>query len=159
MALHEAQPRIIQRDVDDSGLGRWTWMRIQGRQGHTTTVISAYRPNNSKTTPGTPYLRQQSHWVNKGRHGCPIKFFDEDLKKLIKARFKENDHVVLGIDANEDVRSGAVKRIMDSVGMRDGILDLHRGLNPPETCNKNQSRVPIDAIYVSPGIQLSAGGY
>ena len=118
-----------------------------------------HRPNNSKTTPGTPYLRQQSHWDNKGRHGCPIKFFDEDLKKLIKARFKENDHVVLVIDANEDVRSGAVKRIMDSVGMRDGILDLHRDLSPPETCNKNHSRVPIDAMCVSHGIQLSAGGY
>ena len=51
VALNEAQPRIIQKEVDDSGLGRWTWMRIQGRQGHTVSIISAYRPNNNKTTP------------------------------------------------------------------------------------------------------------
>ena len=159
VALQAAQPRIIQKEVDKSGLGRWTWMRIQGRQGQATTVISAYRPCKNKGHVGTVYEQQQSYWDNKGKHDCPIKLFDKDLKQLIKARLKANDHVILGIDANEDVRSGRFHNTMQSLGLKEAVLALHPNSDPPETCNKNQSRVPIDGLFVSAGIQPTQGGY
>ena len=68
ITLGSAQPRIIQKEVDSSRLGRWTWMRIQGRQGQATTVISAYRPCKNKQYRGTVHEQHQAHWDNKVRH-------------------------------------------------------------------------------------------
>ena len=159
LALGNAQPRVIQKEADKSGLGRWTWMRIQGRQGQATSVISAYRPCRNKSSRGSVHEQHQSHWDNKGRYECPIKIFDQDLKQLIKSRLQANDHVILGVDANEDVREGPFHDTMSNLGLRDAVLDLHPGQTPPETCNRNHQRKPIDGLFVSAGIQPTFGGY
>ena len=36
--------------VDDTGLGRWSWMLCQGRDGHKVRIVVAYQPCPSKAT-------------------------------------------------------------------------------------------------------------
>ena len=43
--------------------------------------------------------------------------------------------------------------------MREAILSRHSTLSPPATCAKNECRQPIDAIFVTPGLQAYAAGY
>ena len=64
------------------------------------------------------------------------------------------DHVVLGMDANEDIRTGSVTQALEDVGMLEGIISKHRGASVPATCATNRSRTPIDGIWVSPGIEV-----
>jgi hypothetical protein len=40
----EVKHRIIDQGRDPTGLGRYVWIRLQGREGHTTRIVSAYRP-------------------------------------------------------------------------------------------------------------------
>ena len=67
---------------------------------------------------------------------------------------------MVGIDANEDVRTGKIAKLFKTLtpSLSESILDLH-GKEGPETCNKNTKRTPIDGLFVSPGIEPSQGGY
>ena len=160
IALHEAQPRVVEKGVDDSGLGRWTWMRTQGKHGHFTRVLSAYRPCKSTATLGTVYRQQLTYWSSKGEFACPLDLFDKHLEALLGEWKESGDHIVVGIDANKDIRTGKIQKMLTKkIHLRDAILDLHSNDSPPETCNKNTKRVPIDGIFVSHGIQPTAGGY
>ena len=52
--------------------------------------------------------------------------------------------VVLGLDANEDVREGTVQQ--DLVGMFEAINNHHPTKSVHAACNKNKSRNSIDGI-------------
>ena len=134
LAFHEAQPRICEKGRDSSGLGRWTWMRMQGKHGHYTTIVSAYRPCRNTTDTGSVYVQQQTYWRHKKETRCPIKLFVEHLKKFLKRRIKKGDHVILGIDANEDARTGKVAKFTRELGMHEAVQSLHSDEDPPETC-------------------------
>ena len=131
IALHEAQPRVVEKGVDDSGLGRWTWMRIQGKHGHFTRVLSAYRPCKSTATLGTVYRQQLTYWSSKGEFACPLDLFDKHLEALLGEWKESGDHIVVGIDANEDIRTGKIQKMLTKkIYLRDAILDLHSNMIP-----------------------------
>ena len=67
------------------------------------------------------------------------------------------DHIIIGIDANKDVRTDKTQETFRALGMSEIILHHHR--NPPATCNKNNNHQPIDGLFTTPGIRLVAGGY
>ena len=112
MAMQETKTRVLNKGEDPHRLGRWAWMLIQGRHGHHTRMVSAYRPNKSLTTAGTVYRQQLRHWRDKNIFECPIKLFEEHLEEEIKGWMLLGDHLMIGIDANEDVRTGTVATMM-----------------------------------------------
>ena len=67
--------------------------------------------------------------------------------------------MILGIDVNDDARNSPFARMLHRMGLNEAILGLHQNADPPETCNKNHNRKPIDGIYVTPGISPTAAGY
>ncbi len=69
------------------------------------------------------------------------------------------DHVILAMDANEDVRFGEVNDTFSKAGLREIILDLHRDKSPPATYNRNTQRQPIDGMWATCGITPTSGGY
>jgi hypothetical protein len=44
VATGEAKHRITCRGKDLSGLGRWVWIRITGKEGHHVRILTSYRP-------------------------------------------------------------------------------------------------------------------
>ena len=44
IAMKEIIPRLETSGKDPTNLGRWTWIKLQGRQGHITRIVCAYRP-------------------------------------------------------------------------------------------------------------------
>jgi hypothetical protein len=84
----------------------------------------------------------------------------EDLAKAIKEWKGAGDHIIIGMDAsNEDVRNGTVNTLFSRLGLREAILDKHNTKSPPATQNRNTKRQPIDGIWISACLHISAGGY
>ena len=158
MAMHDALPRAPTFGCDESKLGRWTWVRLQARENRWLRIIAAYRPVIS-TELGSTYVQHERYFRALENYTCPRKQFLIDLKVDLKVWLAAGDHIILGMDANEDVRSGAVHHMLSELGLRELILDLHEGHDPPETCYKNTQRVPIDGLFGTHGIQPTAGGY
>ncbi len=158
IASSELKHRIIDNGKDPTGLGRWVWIRIQGKEGHTTRIVSAYRPCQSDGA-GSVFRQHQRVLSASGDHRTPLVAFREDLRAEILAWKTDGDHLVIGMDANEDVRSGEINTLFQRLGLHDAILDLHAGTSPPATHNRNSSRTPIDGVWTTEGIQVTFGGY
>ena len=69
------------------------------------------------------------------------------------------DNVILGIDMNDDVRTSPLSYSLRQSGMKEAILSFHSSHSPPATQHRNNSRVPIDAIWISEGVQINRAGY
>jgi hypothetical protein len=52
-----------------------------------------------------------------------------------------------------------VNSTFSRLGLREAILDRHKDKSPPATQNCNTTRQPIDGLWVSGCINISAGGY
>ena len=74
--------------------------------------------------------------------------FDKDLISFITKILRKGENVVLGIDMNEDARSGKLAQQLSSMGLRDLILSTCVSSSPPSTFNRNNSRIPADTIGV-----------
>jgi len=83
----------------------------------------------------------------------------EEITAAIKAWMQDGDYVVLGLDANADVRSGAVQKELANIGMFDAIIRHHSTKSVPATCNTNESRKPIDGIWTSHGVEVLRCSY
>jgi hypothetical protein len=114
-------------------------------------VVSAYRPCHSLGVGSTyqQHLRFLAR-VNRGSE-CPRQAILDDLKKEI-LRWSELGNSVI-------VMSPRLVSFFSDLYMQETILERHSSLSPPATHNRNDNRVPIDGIWASQGIRISAGGY
>ena len=146
---------------DSTGLGRWAFSRFQGRGNTSLCVYAAYCPVKNSRNPGSVW-NQHCRFFSDTREDPnpnPRALFADDLCRSISARLAAGDSVILGLDHNEDVRTGSLGVKFKTMGMIDSILTLHSSLSPPATFNRNKSRTPIDAIWTSPNISVLRGGY
>ena len=159
-SLGEAKTRLFgTMGSDKENLGRWTWARLQGRHNFFTRIISAYKPCKNTSDLGSSYQQQPSYFRGIGEFRCPLKMFDLDLQGQLQEWLEEGDQIILGVDLNEDVRTGPTAKMLRELGLTDVLIQMHRPDVPPETNYRNNNGVPIDAIFTTPGIEPSAGGY
>ena len=158
MAVDDMAHRVKDQGQDPSGLGRWAWLLLEGKQNHRLRVISVYRPVDS-VGPDTVCSQHQRYLFQTHRDDHPRKALYSDLFEEVTKWKNQGDHIVIGIDANEDVRKGDTSDTFRALGMREMILRAHGHRSPPATCNKNKNREPIDGIFATPGLRLVAGGY
>jgi hypothetical protein len=105
-------------------------------------------------------FHQQARGLSKNEdHRNPIEALTEDLAKAIQVWKEAGDHIIIGMDANEDVRYGSINLAFKGLGLREAILDKHSDKSPPATQNRNTNRHPINGIWTSVCISISAGGY
>jgi endonuclease/exonuclease/phosphatase family metal-dependent hydrolase len=160
VAVDEAVNRARESGKDPSGLGRWIWMRFQGRQGHMTRVISFYRPCHAANKEGSVWEQHVRYFKGKLElDKNPREAFYEDLFLEIETWKQLGDHIIIAGDANEDVRSGMTSEFFLALGLREVILERHSRLSPPATNDKNNSRIPIDGIWASQELKVNAAGY
>jgi hypothetical protein len=87
----------------------------------------------------------------------PINAFDNDLICSIKSWIEIGDQIILGIDANEDVRSGPfARRLHLECGLQE-IMIRQLGLNLPNTYARGTA--PIDGLFVSQALSQCPCGY
>jgi hypothetical protein len=103
MVLDDITHRVVAQGEDKSALGRWAWLRMEGRQGHHLRVVSAYRPVKS-IGPGTVYSQHERYFQSQSiRHGDPRQIFYRDLLEEVNTWKQQGDHIIIGMDANKDI--------------------------------------------------------
>ena len=60
---------------------------------------------------------------------------------------------------NEDVRSGKLAKQLKGLGLIDLVLSTHPSESPPATFNRNNSHIPIDALWATPSIKVTGAGF
>ena len=146
---------------DPTGLGRWSSVRFRGKADTSVRMISAYRPTCNKDGYGSVW-NQQCRYFSENLNiedPNPQSLFEEHLVEEIVSFMNAGDSIVLGVDGNYDVRTSALSQKLTELGLRDAILTLHAPASPPATYNRNTNRVPIDAIWVSPSVEVNRAGY
>ena len=75
--------------TDSTGLGRWSWMKVEGRTS-ATRIICAYQPCiTRKRSMSSTIAQQRRYWLLHGLRVCPRVKFREDLFNLLK-QWREN---------------------------------------------------------------------
>jgi hypothetical protein len=159
LALGETRHRVCSTGEDSTGLGRWVWMRYKGKGGMHLRVVGAYRPNPKASGENTVYVQHQRYLLKQKDDRDSQLAFDQDFEKTLKTWSELGDHIVVAMDANDDLRNGPVKRLMARQGLREALLTRHHDKPTVATYNRNHDCKPIDGIFVTGGIKVTAGGY
>ena len=153
----QAAYRHYSHGVDQSGLGRWSWMEFRGKDDHATRVYTAYRPGGKPASDSerTTVYHQQKRYLQKQKLNIePRDFFDESIIKEIEIQI-EDKNVVLMLDANQNVQTGSFTKSMLDLGMHNVISTLN-GNHLPATHHRGSK--PISAIYVTPALEATRAG-
>lgn len=137
--------------ADDSGLGRWSWMKITGKHKYTTRVVTVYSPASSGRGVSSVYTQHLTHLG-----GDPVEAFYRDLGSAIHQWQEEGDQLIVMGDWNEDVQSTNIKRWMNVFGLEEAITYQHDGRAP---ATYQRGKRPIDGIFVSPNLIPDRSGY
>jgi hypothetical protein len=104
---------------DDTGLGCWSVMTVQG-DGAQTRIVCGYNPcSNSKLNSSTTYQQHRRYFVTQQKDlFCPRVRFSQDLVKVLKKWREEGDRLIVCIDTNEDVYKKSIGRTLTD---REGL--------------------------------------
>jgi hypothetical protein len=158
ISRHAAALRQIGQGTDPEGLGRWFWQLYRGKNNSLLRVITAYRPNFKDSIQfQTVYIQQRTRFLELGQLDCePRQAILDDLATAINEWKQNGEHIVLMMDANEDVRAGNIKAFLEETDMRDVVLSMH-GTNAPNTHIGGSK--PIDGIFATQAIECVQAGY
>ena len=136
-------------------------MRFRGK-GHTAVcIISAYRPCQNKRDYGSVwnqlcwYFSDHRNIADSNHHAI----FDEELLEEVRVWMNLGDSIVLGVGNNSGIRTSALAKGLEDLGLRDAILCMHAPASPPATQNTKANRVPIDDMWVTPSVEVTRAGY
>lgn len=152
--------RAISHGNDPTGLGRWCWTLLEGRQGIKTRIVSAYRPASDDTNEPLTVASQHLHYfeTHDVRHQQPRSAFLADLGAALQQWNDAGEQIILGMDANEDVRSNNMMQWTRDSHLVNAHTTLFPHTSAVATCNKSRQERPIDGIWTSPGLDLLDGG-
>ncbi len=161
VATQQGKPRVQTIGADKSGMGRWAWMLLQGKEHHSTVIVSAYRPVLNKTSLGSVYMQQLRALHNQNDTRDLLEAFEHNLGQQILEWQAEGYHIIVGMDANENSLDGNMSKMMDSLGLHNVFVESHgSSRTPPITCNKADiAQFPIDAIWCSQAIHAARAGF
>ena len=145
MAFDQMGMRVIKAGEDESGLGRWSYLTLEGQDGRRLTFITGYRICKGAMKGTTTSCVQQRRVLNNQemRRGVATSTpdtaflrqkFVEDLTQFILAPKEEGHAIILGVDANEtmeeaskdhSVRQGSITQLLEATGLQEVFLARH----------------------------------
>jgi len=146
---------MVQIGQDTSGLGRWSYVKMQGKEDHRYIILSGYQVCENQTIdPGSNNtFNQQYHLLHQQGHRNPDPWaqFVEDLITIIKQWQAQNKAVLICLDANENPQNQGTPEIGQIFSETD-LIDLHSARHPGQNCppTYNQGSKPIDVCAGSP---------
>ena len=142
---------------DKTGLGRWSWISLSG--GTTTTrIISAYLPRrpNRHAKGRTVWEQHSRYFEGKGEMRYPSTIFIEDLLRIIRSWISSGDHVILAMDANQDVYSGKLAQELATDPINMTCL-MQRAMGEMVPNSHFSGKGQISTIFGSPGVVTGNG--
>jgi hypothetical protein len=145
----EATHRTISTSVDPTKMGRWASVLLAGKKGFKTRIVSVYNPIGTSTGSRSVNAQQQRQLRTLGDTRTPRKALVEDLKHAVKRWTDDKEHLVICMDANEDVRNGDLTKMLRDQGLHNPILTKHPHLASIATYERSEQNFPIDAIMTT----------
>ena len=148
--LNDIVSRKTEAGMDQSGLGRWTWTTIQGKEQFKTTMISAYRPVLNQEDNNSTWRQQYRFYQENRLFREPIEAFDNDLHDLLTGFLGSGHNIILGMDMNDDVRTSHLARRLQAIGLKEIVTTRHK--SPPShtttQSEKNTNRRHMDQLCI-----------
>jgi hypothetical protein len=149
--------RRFQCGEDSKHLGRWSWQRFQGKQGSTLRIVSVYFPSlNNAFGHKKVHCQQKKALLSLGDKSSVFSAFWRDFWKAVDTWLEEGDELVIGGDWNIDVTRPAFLRPFHQRGLIAAITSSH---SAPFASTHSRGTRPIDEIFTTPGIDITACGY
>ena len=137
------------KGTDPSEMGRWTWVRIKGRNNMYTRIYSIYRPCKSHG-PHTTYTQQVNALNETQDLRCPQTAMMEDLSTEILAAQQLGEQIIIGRDFNMNIATRLTDRY-ENLDLKNAIFE-HHGEDGPTTFEAGRDQ--IDGIIISSTIQV-----
>jgi len=127
---------------DNSGMGWWCWICIQGKGNHFTRFVGMYQACNSREP--TTYQQQVRALVKQGRDIWPQQEVLDDLVAAIHQWQDDGNEIIVLIDFNNDIQDLETVHYFSTMGLQAVHLEAHSIRAPPtHRCGQH----PIDGIY------------
>jgi len=139
---------------DKTGLGRWCWARLRGKNNRQLRLVSVYRPCPANG-PLSTYQQQIRHWSAQNIDCCPREKLLADLKEEVALWQAEGDQVIILADMNDDVNAAAIQHFCEELHLVEAISTLH---GPAQKPTHQRGRQAIDGIYMSRSLLQGARG-
>jgi exonuclease III len=150
-------------EQDPSGLGRWTSILIQGKQGFSTRIVCVYRPCKSFGAQ-TAYIQHTLHYARIGKTGDPRDILmDELAEEIIKWTNNGEQMIIVGDFNTGDKTTRQSQQSFWAPWLRKtSLIDVHKSrldnrVNLPSTHERGS--VPIDYIFASPSLMIRRAGF
>ena len=129
LAFGDLASRVSEIGIDERGLGRYAWMKFEGRQGHVARILSVYVPCcTSRGSGDLTVMSQQRRQLEHMRiEGCPRNVLLENVHaKLLEWR-QNGERIVVFIDANENMTCGKFHSMLSGpdLGLREAVSFRH----------------------------------
>jgi hypothetical protein len=157
LAINDCVHRVTSMEYDQTGMGRLSSIQLRGKNQTSIRLITAYRCVKNIHGPLSAWNQQHFILDSNERTEDPIEAFDMDLIHSIKKWLSLGDQVILGIDVNEDVRSGSFARRLRAECRLQEINVKNYGNNLPNTYARGSN--PIDGLFVSQSLSICPSGY
>ena len=109
MAFGALAAGVADRGKEPSLLGRWSWIKFEGRNNHICRVVTAYNLCIAPSEKYTSVYQQHKHyWESKGINTCPREKFLQNLCTQLKKWRGMGERIVLFMDANQNVLKGSL---------------------------------------------------
>jgi hypothetical protein len=154
LTMDESVHRVVDREVDE--MGRWASTSLRGIKGRKVRLISAYRCVKNIYGPLSTWNQQRYLLDLKNCQTDPITQFDSDLKQFLERCLDAGELIILGIDANTDIRKGQFTAMMSALGLTN-LYQKKFGNDIPPTYARGS--LPIDGFFVSPALDNVEAGF
>ena len=156
--INRCTHKVIAAGTDDTGLGRWSWIRFRGCHNVSLTIITAYRPCKPSRSTGvnTTYVQQVRYFDELNENREPRTALLEDLSTFIQQCHQQNDQIILMMDVNQDVATPAFTTWLEEQGLQEAIA-TGRQIQAPPTYHRGSRQ--IDGIFTSPTITAVRSGF
>ena len=142
---------------DDTGLGRWVSMVLQGQNDIVTRIVCAYNPyHNNKKGSRTMYQQHCCYFITKEKgRTCPRKRFRQDLEKKLTTWRENGKRLIVCMDANKNIYTKSIGRMLtDREGweMKEVVGDF---------TGKNAGAIffrvttPIESVWSTPDVEVT----
>ena len=165
IAVDNLSMRVTKVGEDMSGLGRWSFITMEGQDGRKVTFITAYRICSGPIRGTRTVGQQQSKIINNQemRNGTSTSKPDanflrmklvEDLVVFIQALKAEGHAIVLGLDANEtpmecqksnEIKYGSISWLLAQTELKEVFEERHN--EAPDSTTTTPGRF-IDRVAV-----------
>ena len=155
LVLNKPIGSIATTGIDHRGLGRWSYVILNGRNNVNIVIITAYRVCQDTGTNGDLTAFQQQYRLLRRQniiHPHPKKVFDQDLIFQLKEWTNKKYEIILMIDANSSLTHPQLQNIINHSQLYD-LLGATHGIDSPNTYIRGNKT--IDFLFGTKGVKHS----